>query len=67
MLKSGDTRTCLLYTSLFYGSTGVTLKNGDEILAGFNGKKTTYKGEAELVVNTYSNFHKGANLSLIHI
>ena len=47
--------------SLFYGSTGVTLKNGDEILAGFNGKKTTYKGEAELVVNTYSNFHKGAN------
>ena len=47
--------------TLFYGSTGVTLKNGDEILAGFNGKKTTYKGEAELVVNTYSNFHKGAN------
>ena len=37
------------------------MKNGDEILAGFNGKKTTYKGEAELVVNTYSNFHKGAN------
>ena len=47
--------------TLFYGSTGVTLKNGDEILAGFNGKKTTYKGEAELVVNTYSNIHKGAN------
>ena len=47
--------------TLFYGNTGVTLKNGDEILAGFNGKKTTYKGEAELVVNTYSNFHKGAN------
>ena len=47
--------------TLFYGSTGVTLKNGDEILAGFNGKKSTYKGEAELVVNTYSNFHKGAN------
>ena len=47
--------------TLFYGNTGVTLKNGDEILAGFNGKKTTYKGEAELVVNTYSNIHKGAN------
>ena len=47
--------------TLFYGNTGVTFKNGDEILAGFNGKKTTYKGEAELVVNTYSNFQKGEN------
>ena len=47
--------------TLFYGSTGVTLKNGDEILAGFNGKKTTYKGEPELVVNTYSDLKKGEN------
>lgn len=47
--------------ALFYGATGVTFKNGDQILAGFNGKKTTYKGEPELVVNTYSDLKKGEN------
>ena len=47
--------------ALFYGATGVTFKNGDEILAGFNGKKTTYKGEPELVVNTNSDLKKGDN------
>ncbi len=47
--------------ALFYGNTGKTFKNGDEILAGFNGKKTTYKGEPELMVDATSNLNKGAN------
>mgnify|MGYP002521072622 CR=1 FL=1 len=47
--------------ALFYGNTGKTFKNGDEILAGFNGKKTTYKGEPELKVDANSGLEKGSN------
>ena len=47
--------------ALLYGNTGVKLKNGDEILAGFHGLKITYKGEPELKVDASSNIVKGEN------
>lgn len=47
--------------ALLYGNTGVKLKNGDEILAGFHGLKITYKGEPELKVDANSNIVAGEN------
>ncbi|MDO4511011.1 MAG: chitobiase/beta-hexosaminidase C-terminal domain-containing protein [Bacteroidales bacterium] len=47
--------------ALLYGATGVTVKNGDEILAGFHGEKTTFKQEPELKVDANSNIVKGGN------
>ena len=47
--------------ALFYGNVGKTFKNGDEIVAGFNGLKKTYKSEPELVVDANSGLEKGAN------
>ena len=39
-----------------YGAINKTYKNGDEIPAGFVGKKVTYNGQPELQSNQYDNF-----------